>query len=138
MKTINLSGCIILDDQKRMLLLHRNTPKRSQWEIPGGKIEIDETAAGAAQREVKEELGLDVFITREIGSKSFDEGEFTMGYSWFQADVIKGTPLVMEPETHDDWRYFSVTELNVIKTELSANTINFLAELRADRISLTA
>lgn len=44
---------------------------RSYWTLPGGKIEIGETPEQAAVREVKEEAGLDVQVSRFL----FD-GEF--------------------------------------------------------------
>jgi len=46
MKTIHLADCIIQDKDGKILLLHRNTPKRTQWEIPGGKIKEGEVQAG--------------------------------------------------------------------------------------------
>lgn len=62
MSHIALAGCIIKDTKKRILLIHRNTAKRTHWEIPGGKIEKGETAAAAASREIQEELGVEVNI----------------------------------------------------------------------------
>mgnify|MGYP000906142120 FL=1 len=138
MKTINLAGCIMLDDQQRILMLHRNTPKRTQWEIPGGKIEAGESAEAAAQREVREELGLEVIISREIGSRSFVEDDHTMGYTWFLADVSAGVPQVMEPDLYDELRYLSMADLRELRPELSANTVNFVTELEAGRVKLTA
>ena len=50
---IALAGCVIKDDQDRILLIHRNTPKRTQWEIPGGKIEEGEVAEATANVKLK-------------------------------------------------------------------------------------
>ncbi|MCR4277603.1 MAG: hypothetical protein NUV80_03295 [Candidatus Berkelbacteria bacterium] len=30
--SVRLAGCIILDPQGRLLLMHRHTPERTQWE----------------------------------------------------------------------------------------------------------
>ena len=36
---MRLAGCVITDSDGNILLVHRSTPKRTQWEIPGGKLE---------------------------------------------------------------------------------------------------
>ncbi|MFI5843796.1 hypothetical protein ACIA8K_29255 [Catenuloplanes sp. NPDC051500] len=59
-----------------------------------------------------------------------------MVYSWYLAQVVRGTPSVREPETHDDCRYFSLSELDGMAHELSPNTLNFLAELRSGKVSM--
>lgn len=53
---LKLAGVVVLDEAGRILMLHRNTPKRIQWETPGGKIEDGETAEACAIREFGEEL----------------------------------------------------------------------------------
>ncbi|MFI6520406.1 NUDIX hydrolase [Spirillospora sp. NPDC050679] len=136
MSIVNLAGCIIQQEPSQLLLLHRNTSKRVQWEIPGGKLEPAESAAEAAYREIKEELGVDVEIIEKLGSRSFQEDGRTMTYTWFRAKISSGTPAVQEPQTHDELRYFDVKELVDLEDELSANTVNFLAEVKVGRISL--
>jgi len=42
MKYLELAGAVILDKNKKILLMHRNTPNLMQWELPGGKIEPKE------------------------------------------------------------------------------------------------
>jgi 8-oxo-dGTP diphosphatase len=137
MKNIRLAGCIIQDQEGKILLLHRNTPKRAQWEIPGGKIDESEDVAAAAAREVQEELGIEVEVLRKLDTKSFTEDGYTMEYTWFSAQIVgNGKPKVMEPDTHDEYRFFSLKELEKLSTELSPNAANFLKELQAKRIVL--
>ncbi|MCX6049281.1 MAG: NUDIX hydrolase [Chloroflexi bacterium] len=50
------AGALFLDEQNRVLLV--NPTYKSQWEIPGGIVEQDESPRAACIREVKEELGL--------------------------------------------------------------------------------
>jgi 8-oxo-dGTP pyrophosphatase MutT (NUDIX family) len=49
----------VLDDQDRVLMLHRYrfVPDRWGWELPGGIVDEGEDAAKAAAREVEEETG---------------------------------------------------------------------------------
>src|SRR4051812_48949214 len=119
---INLAGCIILDERKRVLLVHRNTPKRVQWEIPGGKQDEGELLEDVARRELFEELGVDVRIDRKLGQQMFQEDSYTMSYTWYLGEVIGGTARIVETETHDGLRYFSIVEMNEIRSQLSPNT----------------
>lgn len=134
---ISLAGCILLDPDDRILLLHRNTPKRVQWEIPGGKQDEGETLDQVAVRELLEELGVDIEIVRRLGGRHFDEDTYTMEYTWFLGRIVGGEPAIQEPHTHDEWRYFTAAELGPMHTELSANTTNFLEELAAGNIDLS-
>ncbi len=56
---------VIIDDHERVLLTKRSIPPfQGMWVMPGGKIELGEPIASALQREVEEEVGLEV----EVGS----------------------------------------------------------------------
>jgi len=131
---MKLAGCIILDEKGRILLLHRNTAKRVQWEIPGGKIDEDEDTKTTAIRELKEELGVDVEIARLLSEKEFTEDGFTLHYSWFLAKVKSGEPKNAEPEIFDDLRYFSLEEME--KEVLSSGAQTFLELVKNGSISL--
>ena len=50
---------VVLDSQKRVLLL-RN--ERSEWELPGGRLEVGETPEVCVTREVCEESGWQVEV----------------------------------------------------------------------------
>jgi 8-oxo-dGTP diphosphatase len=61
-------GAIVHDAAGRILLVRRaNDPGRGQWSIPGGRVELGETDAGAVVREVQEETGLGVAVDRLAG-----------------------------------------------------------------------
>lgn len=67
--TVSQWGALIRD--KKCLIIR--APGNNYWELPGGRIEVEEldssTAAEAFRREIKEELGLDDFeIMRPLGS----------------------------------------------------------------------
>jgi len=69
---INASGavaCIIENPQGEILLTRRAfEPAKGMLDLPGGFINIDETAEDAAKREIKEELNLEVTSIQYIGS----------------------------------------------------------------------
>ncbi len=127
---IKLAGCIIKDEQGRVLLLHRNNGKHKHWEIPGGKIDEGESAQAAAVREIKEELDVEVVVERKFGEKEFtmEDGQH-MHHTWFLAKITTGKPKVAEPQTFDDLRYFSVEEMAKIRDQLSHSAKNLLEAL---------
>ena len=50
---------IVLDEAGRILLIRRNRqPGKSLWALPGGFIEMGESPAEAARREIEEECGI--------------------------------------------------------------------------------
>jgi 8-oxo-dGTP diphosphatase len=62
-------GAVVLDLHGRILLVLRaNEPARGTWSLPGGRVEVGESAQEAVIREVFEETGLTVSLVREVGS----------------------------------------------------------------------
>lgn len=45
-------------DEKALLIKRGKPPYKDHWSLPGGKVELGETLAEAATRELKEETGL--------------------------------------------------------------------------------
>ena len=56
---------IITNEQDEVLLCHRND--YNAWNLPGGGFEKNETPWGCVVREVKEETGLDIKVSRLVG-----------------------------------------------------------------------
>lgn len=119
MSKVQLAGCVILDDYGRVLLLHRSTPRRTQWELPGGKVEDGETAEQAAVREIAEELGIVVRLTKALGSGEFEDDANEYVYTWFQAVITDADPRLNETDTFDDLAYFDTEDL--LSLALSSN-----------------
>ncbi|MEX0748853.1 MAG: NUDIX hydrolase [Candidatus Saccharimonadales bacterium] len=107
---MRLAGCIIRNDEGEILLIHRNTPDLTQWELPGGKVETDETEAAAAQREVEEELGIIATDLHSVGTTTFRENGVAYEYAWFTVGRVTGSPLPRE-EKHDKIAYFAVSDI---------------------------
>ncbi|MEO7364608.1 MAG: NUDIX domain-containing protein [Candidatus Saccharimonadales bacterium] len=119
MKPIKLAGCVIVDEQERVLLLHRAAGEIGHWELPGGKLEVDETAEAAAVREVAEEIGVQVRLVKALGSCVFDHHGNSYHYSWFHAEIVSGQPQVVENDIHDDLDYLGLDDM--MEVALSPN-----------------
>jgi ADP-ribose pyrophosphatase YjhB (NUDIX family) len=71
------ASAVVINDQGK-IVLHRRSDN-ARWSIPGGAMELGESIAETAVREVKEETGLDVEVERLVGIYS-DPG-FVVAYS---------------------------------------------------------
>jgi 8-oxo-dGTP diphosphatase len=58
---------LIVDDQERVLLASWNEGPEPQWTMPGGGVELEETPAQGAIRELREETGYDVELLQVLG-----------------------------------------------------------------------
>ena len=98
------SSAVVTDDEGRILLQRRSDS--GNWALPGGAMDIGETLAQSAIREVKEETGFDVHIDHIIGIYSdpghvfaYDDGEVRQEFSICLACTIAGGTLLVSSES---------------------------------------
>lgn len=53
-------GAVVCDGDRVLLVLRGQEPSRGKWSVPGGVVELGESIAEAARREVLEECGLKI------------------------------------------------------------------------------
>jgi len=88
----------VRDDQGRLLLIHKID--NDYWALPGGAMDLGESVADAAVREVAEETGMTVEITGLVGLypdpghvMAYDDGEVRQEFSvCFHARPTAGEP----------------------------------------------
>ena len=63
--SVRVAIAIIINDKNQILISKRSAEQHqgNKWEFPGGKLEPNETSQDALQRELKEELGIQVKST---------------------------------------------------------------------------
>ena len=59
-------GGVVIEDGRALLIRRGNEPLLGQWSIPGGTLELGETLAEGAERELQEESGLVVRVLELI------------------------------------------------------------------------
>lgn len=125
---LELAGAVILNENKSILLMHRNTPKLKQWELPGGKIENGEEPEQTAKRELKEELGVDVEVKRYLGCEEFSDSDEILKYHWYLCELKEQEPKIMEAK-FDKIKYFTKEDLQNSIEELSSNMKVFMKKI---------
>lgn len=120
-------GAVIIENDAVLLLKRRKSPEAGYWSIPGGRVEFGETVEAAIVRELKEELGCDATVVRHLGvTNHIVEDE---GLHWVSPRFlveISGEPQNLEPDVHDDVRWFKASKL---PTKLTKTTRAALATL---------
>jgi ADP-ribose pyrophosphatase YjhB (NUDIX family) len=112
------SSAVITDDEGRILLQRRSDS--GNWALPGGTMDIGETLADSAIREVREETGFEVRIDRIIGIYSdpahvfaYDNGEIRQEFSICLAATITGGTLTVSSES-TDVQFFAPEDLKTL------------------------
>jgi 8-oxo-dGTP diphosphatase len=55
-------GGVVVRDGHALIVKRAHEPRKGEWSLPGGTVELGETLVDALRRELKEETGLDVEI----------------------------------------------------------------------------
>ena len=114
MKTKGTSLIFVNDRQEVLLILRDDDPGiayPNMWDLPGGHVEEGETPLGCIQREMKEEMGLEIEGIAPFSVVPFDDRteyvfwtkmnlsvlsiRLTEGQRlrWFSRDEVERTPL---------------------------------------------
>ena len=97
-------------DRGRVLLQLREDARL--WNLPGGAVEDGESLAEAAVREVREETGVDVALTRLVGTYSLPRWRRGGNHQVvFAARVVAGDPGGFACGETVEARFFPVDEL---------------------------
>lgn len=112
-KTFVLSVRIVLFDQHGHILVlkrskHSKTNPR-RWELPGGKIDQNESFDAALKREVTEETGFQVVIHSAAGTAMQETEESRIVHLVMIGSMISGG-LAISSE-HDEYRWASPAEI---------------------------
>jgi 8-oxo-dGTP diphosphatase len=92
--------CALIECAGTLLIAQRPTNKHLplKWEFPGGKVEPGEDPAAAIVREIHEELGCDILITRPLTPFLHDYKTVIIEMIPFVCVLAAGSP---EPHPHE-------------------------------------
>lgn len=90
-----VAGLILRDSKILVCQRRRDDSHALQWEFPGGKVEPGENPREALARELREELGVEATIGRELfrTQHRYRESGQALELIFFQANVDRSAPM---------------------------------------------
>ena len=112
-------SAVIFDEQKRILFMKRT--RGDWWCLPGGRIDLNESAQDCCIRETLEETGLQTRIVRLVSVNThpqsvvhYPDGNVHRSFVLcFEAEVLSGA--LRGSEESQDFRWLTENELNTLK-----------------------
>lgn len=114
------AGILVESDGKLLLVRHVRAGKYDFWVAPGGGVQGQEELTEAAQREVREETGLEVEADKLLYIEELFEPELRICKFWFTGRLRGGKISVQAPEATAE----HITEAAWLsRRELQAKTV---------------
>lgn len=110
MKLINVLCGIISNPQGQIFIARRREGKSMAgfWEFPGGKQEKGETEQACIQRELLEELGMQVNVGAKLGENEHHYENFSIRLIAYKCEFISAT---YELTDHDEYAWVEPKDL---------------------------
>ena len=124
-----LIGVAVIWNQQGQILIDRRPPKGVMgglWEFPGGKMEPGETVEECIQREILEELGIDIEVVEHLITINHTYTHLRVSLNVHHCRHIGGAPQTLEC---DEVRWVYLNELeNFTFPEANAQVIDVIQE----------
>ena len=126
---------LLTDDAGRVLMQRRPEAVMlgGLWEFPGGKVEPGETPAEACAREVREELGVEATVGREVAVVDHTYSHLRVRLHAFRCRIASGEPTTV---TGEPMRWLGPDEMDAVAVPRASRKIIEAArdEARAPRL----
>ena len=99
MKNIRVVAAVIRSGEKIFATERGYGEFKGKWEFPGGKIEHGETPEAALEREIKEELEIEIKIGELIHTIEYDYPTFHLSMDCFWCEITRGELILKEAES---------------------------------------
>jgi 8-oxo-dGTP pyrophosphatase MutT (NUDIX family) len=136
------SGAVILRDETGRFLIEKPN-YRDHWLLPGGGVDPGEDARQCAQREVAEELGLEITVGRLLAvtwmpSRPSSGGpmgaHFVFDGGVIDSEVL-GRDVVLQEAELDDWAMIDESQAHLLSPWGARRAQHALAVLRGDEVA---
>jgi len=121
-------GVAVIWNEQGQILIDRRREKGSMgglWEFPGGKVEPGETIEKCIQREIWEELAIEIAVGEHLITINHTYTEFKVTLIVHHCTHVKGTPQTIECS---EVRWVTLDELD--KFNFPAANVQIISALR--------
>jgi ADP-ribose pyrophosphatase YjhB (NUDIX family) len=118
---INAASVALIDGDQVLLIRRGRPPFEGLWTLPGGRLEVGETAEAAAVREIGEELGIAITAVTPVAVHAAGAWRLAV----FVAHTFSGEVLP-SPEVLD-WRWVKQLEIQALNTTPGLSRIVHMA-----------
>ncbi|MCD8051797.1 MAG: (deoxy)nucleoside triphosphate pyrophosphohydrolase [Clostridiales bacterium] len=98
MKTIKVVAAVLHSNHRIFATARGYGDYKGRWEFPGGKIEPGETPRQALEREIWEELNVQIEVGEQIGTIEWDYPAFHLSMDCFWCVIVAGELVLNEAE----------------------------------------
>jgi 8-oxo-dGTP diphosphatase len=92
-------GVAVIWNQQQQILIDLRLPKGDMaglWEFPGGKVEAGETIEDCIQREIQEELGIEIAVGKHLVTIEHTYSNFRVTLTVHHCQHLAGVPQTLE------------------------------------------
>jgi ADP-ribose pyrophosphatase YjhB (NUDIX family) len=110
------TAAIISQADKILLSRRAVAPQQGKWDVPGGFLEETENPVAGLEREIKEELGVEIEVGQLIGAFAptlyrFQGQDYYNLDLFYEAKIVKGKPQPMPGTDVAELSWFSPNNL---------------------------
>jgi len=94
MKELKVAAALIRKEKKFLICQRKEKDKFALlWEFPGGKCRKNESFKECIEREIKEELGIEIKVEKLLGIFKDEDKNLKICVHLFLSSIKKGTPV---------------------------------------------
>ena len=120
-------GGLIHKGDEILLVKRKFEPNKGRWSLPGGLVEVGEEPAEAAEREVREELGLEVEMEGlfQVANEVIRDEAGRVKYHFILIDYLmtpRGSDISLNEES-TDYRWFPASRVESLEASVNTKSI---------------
>ncbi|WP_137792107.1 NUDIX hydrolase [Bacillus sp. E(2018)] len=109
------ASCICVNDGKLLMVLQGTAAEEKKWSIPSGGREENESLEECGIREVWEETGYVVKVTKKLHIKEGISQNIQFKVQYYLTELVGGSPVIQDPDgLIHDIRWVSLKELETL------------------------